>query len=101
MFALALENNGQKGSTKDSDSCKLLSELFEIEQVSLGDNPKQKLTDKVAKYQAEHPYSPQPSAWLPEYHIERYPDEYFVIGSYHNQAHWDWITGKNDRGSHI
>ena len=28
-------------------------------------------------------------------------DAYFLIGSYHDQAHWDWITGKNDRGTLI
>ena len=28
-------------------------------------------------------------------------DACFLIGSYHDQAHWDWITGKNDRGTLI
>jgi len=27
--------------------------------------------------------------------------ENFVIGIYHNQAHWNWITGANDKGSMI
>ena len=28
-------------------------------------------------------------------------DAYFLIGSYHDEAHWEWITGKNDRGTLI
>ena len=28
-------------------------------------------------------------------------DDYFVVGLYHDQEHWDWITGKNDRGTLI
>ena len=39
--------------------------------------------------------------WLAEYHLERYLDTYFVIGSYHDEAHWAWINGKNNRGTHI
>ncbi|MDE5999027.1 MAG: hypothetical protein K2H04_02995 [Bacteroidaceae bacterium] len=56
---------------------------------------------KVVAYQQAHPYTPTPENWLPKYHVERYTNDYFVVGMYHNQAHWDWITGKNDRGSMI
>lgn len=100
LFALALER--QKGAdTKESDTYRLLDEFFEIRSVTLGENPKENLEQQVEQYQAEHPYSPMPEDWLPEYHVERYMEDYFVLGVYHDQKHWDWITGKNDRGTLI
>ena len=73
-----------------------------IEKVdNLGDNPKEPVDSKVEAYQTEHPYQPIPLQWLPEYHVEKYMDDYFVVGLYHDKEHWDWITGKNDKGSLI
>lgn len=100
LYALALEKR-EGADTKDSETYHLLNEFFEIKSVTLGENPKEQLEQQVAQYQAEHPYSPVPKDWLPEYHVERYLDDYFVVGLYHDQEHWDWITGKNDRGSLI
>ena len=100
LYSLALEKKKDVDS-KDSDTYRLLDEFFEITEVDLGYNPQKKLEEQVEKYQAEHPYTPTPSNWLPEYHVERYADEYFVLGLYHDKEHWDWITGKNDRGSLI
>lgn len=100
LFALALEKQVET-DTKDSDTFRLLNDFFEITKINLGNNPKEELEQKVEAYQQAHPYTPTPENWLPEYHIERYTNDYFVVGMYHNQAHWDWITGKNDRGSMI
>lgn len=100
LYALALEKV-KDADTRDSDTYQLLSEFFEIIPVNLGDNPTKELKKKVENYQAEHPYSPIPGDWLPIYHLERYPDEMFLVGMYHDQEHWDWITGKNDRGTLI
>lgn len=100
IYSLALESD-KKGESKDSDVYHLLEEFFELEPVALGDNPKQRLDEKVEVYQATHPYAPISENWLPEYHVERYCNDCFVVGLYHNQEHWDWITGKNDRGSLI
>ena len=55
----------------------------------------------MGQYQEAHPYQDVRKDWLPEYHVERYEDAYFVIGMYRGQKHWDWITGKNDKGSLI
>ena len=55
----------------------------------------------MENYQASHPYVPTPEKWLPDYHVERYANDFFVVGLYHDQAHWDWITGKNDKGTLI
>ena len=100
LYALALEKR-EGAYTKDSDTYHLLNEYFEIKSVTLGENPKEQLEQQVAQYQIEHPYSLVPKNWLPDYHVERYLDDYFVVGLYHDQEHWDWITGKNDRGSLI
>jgi hypothetical protein len=100
LFALALEKyNGT--DTKDSDTYRLLNEFFEIRSVALGENPKENLEQQVEQYQAEHPYSPTPKEWLPDFHVERYMEDYFVLGMYHDQEHWDWITGKNDKNTLI
>ena len=100
LYALALEKH-EGMDTKDSDTYHLLNEFFEIRSVTLGENPKEPLEQQVERYQKEHPYSPVPEKWLPDYHVERDLDDYFVVGLYHDQEHWDWITGKNDRGSLI
>lgn len=100
LFALALDKHEGKEAT-ESDTYHLLEEFFEITKVDLGYNPQEELEKKVEAYQAEHPYAPTPENWLPEYHVERYLEDYFVVGSYHDQEHWDWITGKNDRGTLI
>ena len=100
LYALALEKH-EGTATQESETYRLLSEFFEIKSVTLGENPKEPLKRQVERYQKEHPYAPVPENWLPDYHVERYLDDYFVVGLYHDQAHWDWITGKNDRGSLI
>ena len=95
LFLLALEKQRGKSNT-ESEAYRLLEEFFVIKQVNLGDNPQQELNQKVVEYQAQHPYSHAPQNWLPEYHIEKYVDDYFLVGHYHDKEHWDWITGKND-----
>lgn len=100
IYALALKiENGVDNTT--TDVYRLLSNFFTITKVDLGYNPKTKLEEQIEEYQNEHPYEPTPNEWLPEYHLERYLSENIVIGMYHDQEHWDWITGKNDKGSLI
>lgn len=101
LYTLALEKKQYAGNTQNAEAYQLLKNFFIIEKVNLGDNPKNQLEDRVADYQAAHPYQPVPTDWLPQYYVERYVDNYFVIGLYHDQAHWNWITGKNDRGTLI
>ena len=101
LYSLALEKHKDMKS-EDSDTYRLLEEFFEITEIKqLGHNPQKELEDKVNAYQGSHPYSPTPKNWLPEYHVERYVNDFFVVGLYHNQEHWDWITGKNDKGTLI
>ena len=86
LYALALEKKEGQDSTK-SDVYKLLENHFIINKVNLEDNPREELEKEVDKYQEQHPYIATPSSWLPEYHVERYLDRYFVVGMYHDQEH--------------
>ena len=78
-----------------------IEDYFIIKRVDLGENPKELLDNEVSDFQKSNPYKSVPENWLPEYHLERYLEQYVIIGSYHNQGHWDWITGKNDKSSLI
>ena len=100
LYALALEKKDGVDNAS-SDLYQMLGDYFVISKVDLGYNPNDDLTNEVVKYQQEHPYQSIPTDWLPEYHIERFKSDYVVVGMYHDQEHWDWITGKNDRGSLI
>lgn len=101
LYTLALEKKQYADGTQNAEAYQLLKNFFVIKQVNLGENPKTSLEERVADYQAKHPYQPMPTNWLPQYFVERYAKDYFVIGLYHDVAHWDWITGKNDRGTLI
>lgn len=100
LFSLALEKHEGQNS-KDSEAYQILEEFYEIIPISLGYNPKVELDNRVDEFQRDHPYTSVPHDWLPEYHVERYSNDYFVVGMYHDKEHWDWITGKNDKGSLI
>ena len=99
LYALALEKQKAK-NTKDSEVYHLLEELFEIKGVKLGDNPKDDLEQMVKQSQITIPNMVSTN-YLPQYHVDGNLDTYFLIGMYHDQAHWDWITGKNDKGTLI
>ena len=101
IYSLSLKREKGK-DTRDSDEYHLLEEHFVIVPIKqLGDNPQEELNEKLATYRSEHPYLPIPQSMLPLYPLERYKNENFVIGLYHNQAHWNWITGANDKGTLI
>lgn len=102
LYAMALEKPKEQGlRNEESELYRILEEHFVIDKVKLGEDPKERVDEMVTAYQQQHPYSQVPEQWLPQYHVERYLDRYFVVGLYHDQPHWDWITGKNDRGAMI
>ena len=102
IYALALERTEKHGGgVKDPSILDLLGEHFIIDPLTLGESPKESLEAQVAQHQAENAHKATPQQFLPQYPIEGFMDAYFLIGSYHDQAHWDWITGKNDRGTLI
>nr|WP_308570940.1 restriction endonuclease [uncultured Prevotella sp.] len=100
IYVLALEKHDEV--EENPEVHQMLSNYFQIDPLKkLGDNPKEKLELEVAQYQQNHPYKNIPPKWLPQYHLARFPLAYVVVGMYHDQQHWDWITGKNDKGSLI
>lgn len=97
-FSLALDKDEKYKDENDA----LLNELrksFYVEEVCIGTDPERILID--AMEQGETVSTSHMDNWLPNYHLERYMDKYIVIGSYHDKAHWEWITGKNDKGTLI
>lgn len=42
-----------------------------------------------------------PENLLTIHHIQRYTQDYFLIGCCKSQEHWEWINGKNDKGTLI
>jgi hypothetical protein len=102
IYALALEKKSREGDeVKDTSIRDLLGEHFILVRLTLGESPKESLDKRVAPHQAENAPKATPQQFLPQYPIEGFMDACFLIGSYHDQAHWDWITGKNDRGTLI
>ena len=74
-----------------------MGEYFHIEKCAIGDNP-QKLLPEV------EPLSKRmsvPNNFLTFHYLERYKDKEILLGCYHDQAHLDWILGKNDKGTLI
>ena len=82
----------------------LLSEIesaFVVKKVEDLDAPLDVAIEKADRVAVENVPKEGDADMLPRYFVERYKQDYFVIGLYHDQAHWDWITGKNDRGTLI
>lgn len=101
IYSLSLKREEGK-DTRDSDEYHLLEEHFVIVPIKkLGDNPQEELDEKLATYRSEHPYLPIPQNMLPIYPLERFEKENFIVGMYHDQEHWNWITGANDKGTMI
>ena len=42
-----------------------------------------------------------PVSLLTTHHIQRYPNQHFLIGCYHSKEQFDWIMGKNDKGTNL
>jgi hypothetical protein len=98
IYALALEKKSREGDgVKDTSILDLLGEHFIIDRLTLGESPKESLDKKVAQHQAKNAHKAAPQQFLPQYPIEGFMDACFLIGSYHDQAHWDWINKGNDR----
>ena len=98
IYALALERTEKHGDgVKDTSILDLLGEHFIINPLTLGESPKESLEAQVAQHQAESAHKATPQQFLPQYPIEGFMDAYFLIGSYHDQAHWDWIYKGNDK----
>ena len=110
-FAKSNDPNGNGANkAKLEDLRELMKGYFVVSEFRLGEDPlstccgTSELQRLAQDYQAAVSIggrSVDDEATLPRYHLARYADENFLIGSYHDSAHWKWITGDNDRGTLI
>lgn len=95
-YSVALDNREEFKEENDA----LLSQLrnsFYVEQCSkMDDDPKSLLPD----VEPMAPYA-VPGKFLTYHYLENNLDKDILVGCYHNQAHLDWILGKNDKGTLI
>lgn len=95
-YSLALDNRKEF----EDENAAILAQLkdsFYLAPCVIGDDPKS-LLPKVAPF-AERIVSP--NEFLTMHYLEKYLDKSVVIGCYKDQAHLDWILGKNDKGTLI
>lgn len=63
----------------------------------LGDDPKTLLPEVAPLAEGIQ----VPSSFLTMHYLERYLDKTILVGCYHDEAHLNWILGKNDKGTLI
>ena len=96
-YSLALDN----GKEFDDENETILAQLrdsFHVKECNLGDDPKE-LLPIVAPL--SNSMAIQDDQFLTMHHLEKYMDKNVVVGCYKDQAHLDWILGKNDKESLI
>ena len=94
-YSLALDNN-PKYIAENEFVLDLVETGFYCEPCKLGDNPAD-ILPKVEQTVA----SVAPISLLTTHHIQRYPNQHFLIGCYHSKEQFDWIMGKNDKGTNL
>lgn len=94
-YSLALDKD-PKYNDENELVLALLKPGFYCEQCSLGQDPR-KVLPKVVQPAA---VMVMPSL-LTMHHIQRYPNQHFLIGCYHSDGQLAWIMGKNDKGTNL
>ena len=94
-YSLALDKNARFNDENDL-VLSLLEPSFYYQKCSLGQDPRELLPTVIQPTKVV----PVPSL-LTIHHIQRYPDQHFLIGSYHSDEQLDWIMGKNDKGTNL
>ena len=94
-FSLALDNDS-RFITENEFVLDLLETGFYCEKCKLGDNPSEMLP------KVEQTMVPTaPVSLLTTHHIQRYPNQHFLIGCYHSDEQLAWIMGNNDKGTNL
>jgi hypothetical protein len=94
-YSLALDND-EKYNDENDLVLALIEPGFYYEKCPLGKDPRKVLPTVV------QPAKPTlPLSLLTTHHIQRYPDQYFLIGCYHSDEQLDWIMGKNDKKTNL
>ena len=94
-YSLALDNDSRFNDENDL-VLSLLKPSFYYQKCSLGQDPRELLPTVIQPTKVV----PVPSL-LTIHHIQRYPDQHFLIGSYHSDEQLAWIMGKNDKGTNL
>ena len=92
---MALDND-KKYNDENDLVLALIETGFYYKECSLGTDPRTIL--KPVTQSAANAATP---SLLSIHHIQRYPDQHFLIGSYHSDEQLDWIMGKNDKGTNL
>ncbi len=96
FYSLALDNREQFKDENDTIVAQL-EQFFYVKKCGLGTDPK-----TLFEYIEPKGIGVTiPESFLTQHYLENYSDKQILIGLYHNQAHLDWITGKNDKGTKI
>lgn len=99
FYSLALDN-GKKFSDENEALVEQLKQAFYVVDCALGQNPESAIDEEIKKGAMPIANLATPD-FLPVHFLQRYPDDYVVVGGYRSQKHLEWILGKNDRGSLI
>lgn len=95
-FSLALDRS-EKFKEENDVLLGQLEQAFYVKECKIGDKPEEVLKN----VQLGNVLPAAPANFLTLHYLERYQDSYILVGCYHDQAHLDWILGKNDKGTLI
>jgi len=94
-YSLALDQDTKFQEEKEF-VLNLVETGFYCEPCSLGQDPREVLPTVVQPTKAAVPPS-----LLTTHHIQRYPNQHFLVGCYNSEEQWAWIMGKNDKGTNL
>lgn len=95
-YSLALDN-GEQFVGENATILSQLKDSFYVVPCKLGDDPKTLLPEVAPLAEGIQ----VPSSFLTMHYLERYLDKTILVGCYHDEAHLNWILGKNDKGTLI
>lgn len=95
-YSLALDN-GEQFAGENATILSQLKDSFYVVPCKLGDDPKTLLPEVAPLAEGIQ----GPSSFLTMHYLERYLDKTILVGCYHDEAHLNWILGKNDKGTLI
>lgn len=95
-YSLALDN-GEQFAGENATILSQLKDSFYVVPCKLGDDPKTLLPEVAPLTEGIQ----VPSSFLTMHYLERYLDKTVLVGCYHDEAHLNWILGKNDKGTLI
>jgi len=101
-YSVALDNNPEYAEENASLLAQLESSFYVAKCVDANGDTQMDKDPKTLLPEVE-PMAvyANPGNFLTYHYLEKYADKQILIGCYHDQAHLDWILGKNDRGTLI